>query len=176
MKIVWLSGFAGAGKDTVASILVKKYDYHRVAFADHLKDFTAELYGFDRALCDKEEGKKTVVHDGKTVRDLLIKESADAKTKNVHIFAEQALITMLETKKELIVISDWRYPHEYEYITGVLPLAQHTTIRITRPNLPSLQIPSEHALDSWLFDCEIVNTNLHTLEKDVLKYLNKRPI
>lgn len=174
MKIIWLSGFAGAGKDTVASILVKKYDYHRVAFADHLKDFTAELYGFDRALCDTNEGKKTVVLNGNTVRDLLIKESAEAKTKNIHIFAEKALMTMLETKKELIVISDWRYPHEYEYITGLLPSAQHTTIRITRPNLPSLQIPSEHALDNWTFDHELVNTKLRDLEKDIVTYLKNQ--
>jgi hypothetical protein len=175
MKIVWLSGFAGAGKDTVASILVKKYDYYRVAFADHLKDFTSELYGFDRTLCDTDEGKKTVVHDGKTVRDLLIKESADAKTKNIHVFAEQALLTMLESKKDLIVISDWRYPHEYEYITGLLgAAATHKTIRITRPNLPSLQIPSEHALDSWKFDHELINTKLRELEKDIVTYLKNQ--
>ena len=175
MKIVWLSGFAGAGKDTVASILVKKYDYHRVAFADHLKDFTSELYGFNRALCDTDEGKKTVVVEGNTVRDLLIKESAEAKTKNIHVFAEQALITMLETKKELIVISDWRYPNEYEYITELLgDAATHTTIRITRPNLPSLPIPSEHALDNWTFDHELVNTKLRDLEKDIVTYLKNQ--
>jgi len=174
MKIVWLSGFAGSGKDTVASILVKKYDYHRVAFADHLKDYVAIKYGIDRNLCDTVEGKQRKFMDGQTLRDLLIKESAEAKVQDLNIFAEQAFRTMLESKKDLIVISDWRYPHEYEYITGLIPSAQHTTIRITRPGLPSLQIPSEHALDSWKFDHEINNTKLRELEKDIVTYLKNQ--
>lgn len=173
MKIVWLSGFAGSGKDTVASILVKKHDYYRVAFADHLKDFVAIKYGIERSVCDTVEGKQRTFLDGTSLRDLLIKESAEAKAQNINVFAEQALTTMLESKNDLIVISDWRYPHEYEYITGMLG-ANHVTIRITRPGLPSLPTPSEHALDSWKFDYEITNTELRKLEKDVVTYLKNQ--
>ena len=56
-QIIWISGYAGAGKDTMASILCKKYDFQRVAFADSLKDIVAAKYGFDRALCDSPVGK-----------------------------------------------------------------------------------------------------------------------
>ncbi|NDH66792.1 MAG: hypothetical protein EBY22_02575 [Gammaproteobacteria bacterium] len=57
MIVIWLSGHAGAGKDTVAAILCKKYDLQRVAFADSLKDFVAVKYGIERGLFDTPEGK-----------------------------------------------------------------------------------------------------------------------
>lgn len=172
MKLIWLSGFAGSGKDTLASILVKKHDYYRVAFADYLKDYVSDLYGFERSLCDTVEGKKTIICNDKTVRDLLIEESAEAKKLNEDVFAEQVIENIFRMKQEKVVISDWRYPHEYHYIKGMLEDAEHITIRITRPGLPSLPIPSEHALDTWNFDHTVTNSDLRVLEKDVLTYIS----
>ena len=43
-EIIGLIGYAQSGKDTVASILVEKYGYRRIAFADKIKDF---LYGIN---------------------------------------------------------------------------------------------------------------------------------
>ena len=43
-NLIGLTGYAQSGKDTVASILVKKYGYTRVAFADKIRDF---LYGIN---------------------------------------------------------------------------------------------------------------------------------
>jgi dephospho-CoA kinase len=42
--IIGLSGYAQSGKDTVAKVLVEKYGYRRVAFADPIRDL---LYGMD---------------------------------------------------------------------------------------------------------------------------------
>jgi hypothetical protein len=174
MNIVWLSGLAGSGKDTVASILTKKYDYYRVAFADVLKDMVAAAYDIDRKLCDTVEGKQTLLPNGKTVREVLIYESAEAKKGNSNVFAEQALIKILESNQNHIVISDWRYPEEYEFIKINLgPDVTHNTIRIVRPGLPSLLDPSEHALDSWSFDTTITNTQLKFLERDIVAYLSQ---
>jgi hypothetical protein len=47
MKIIGISGKAGAGKDTVAEILVE-HGYLAVAFADEMKRICAELFGFSR--------------------------------------------------------------------------------------------------------------------------------
>jgi hypothetical protein len=54
-KLIGLCGVAGSGKTTVANILVEKYGFQRVAFADPLKDmlkavgFTHEqLYGSEK--------------------------------------------------------------------------------------------------------------------------------
>lgn len=41
--IIGLTGYAQSGKDTVASILVEKYGYTRVAFADAIREFLYEI-------------------------------------------------------------------------------------------------------------------------------------
>jgi hypothetical protein len=43
-NIIGLTGYAQSGKDTFASILVEKYGYSRIAFADKIRDF---LYGIN---------------------------------------------------------------------------------------------------------------------------------
>jgi hypothetical protein len=172
MMVIWLSGYAGAGKDTMASILWKKYDLQRVAFADSLKDFVAVKYGLERSLCDTPEGKNSLdVRTGKTVRELLIADSAEAKKENINIFASYVLDKINTSKQRGFVISDWRYPHEYEYIKSNMPEAEHICIRITRPGLQSLADPSEHALDNWMFHKEIINNSLKLLEKDIVNFL-----
>lgn len=165
MKIVWLSGYAGAGKDTIAAILCKKHDYYRVAFADILKDMVSLKYVFPRELCDT--GKDTSIRGGQTVRELLIADSARAKTENINVFAEHALHKIIASGKQRIVISDWRFPHEFTYIKENLPEANHVTIRITRPGLQSLLDPSEHALDDWVFMKTIENTDMAMLEYEL---------
>jgi hypothetical protein len=42
-KIIGLTGYAQSGKDTVASILVERYGYRRVAFADTIRNFIYEV-------------------------------------------------------------------------------------------------------------------------------------
>lgn len=43
-NLIGLTGYAQSGKDTFASILVEKYGYSRIAFADKIRDF---LYGIN---------------------------------------------------------------------------------------------------------------------------------
>lgn len=43
MTIIGISGFAGAGKDTVGQILVEHHGFTRVAFADKLKTLAAKM-------------------------------------------------------------------------------------------------------------------------------------
>ena len=38
-NVIGLTGYAQSGKDTLASILVEKYGYSRVAFGDKIRDF-----------------------------------------------------------------------------------------------------------------------------------------
>jgi len=51
--IVALFGSPGAGKDTVAKILIEEHGYRRVAFADKVRDLTYELnpHIFSRDVC-----------------------------------------------------------------------------------------------------------------------------
>ncbi len=40
--IIGLTGYAQSGKDTVANILVERYGFTRVAFADKIREFLYE--------------------------------------------------------------------------------------------------------------------------------------
>lgn len=47
--IVGICGFAGSGKDTVASFFMQK-GFEKMSMADPLKDVTAAIFGLDRAM------------------------------------------------------------------------------------------------------------------------------
>jgi hypothetical protein len=59
--ILCLSAWKGSGKDTVAKILVEKYGFTRLAFADVLKDMVAEQYGIDRESLDDPSRKESPI-------------------------------------------------------------------------------------------------------------------
>jgi len=67
MIVIGLSGFAGAGKSTVAEYLVRQYDFTRLSFAKALKDVTAATFGWDRARLE-----------GATLQDRLWREQPDS--------------------------------------------------------------------------------------------------
>lgn len=45
-KIICISGFEGSGKDTVASVLEKHYQFKRLSFADNLKKALCVIFGW----------------------------------------------------------------------------------------------------------------------------------
>lgn len=56
-RVILLTGYAGAGKDTVGAILRGGYDFCSTAIAHALKDRTAEKYGIPREYFDDREKK-----------------------------------------------------------------------------------------------------------------------
>jgi len=55
-KVIGIAGFIGCGKNTVADILVKDYDFTRISYADRLKDTVSTMFGWSR---DMIEGNTT---------------------------------------------------------------------------------------------------------------------
>lgn len=60
MEIIGLSGFARAGKDETAKILVEQYGFKQVAFADKLRDMIYALNPFVVGVVDTQIGSFTV--------------------------------------------------------------------------------------------------------------------
>ena len=58
LKIVLLSGWIGAGKDTVADLLVKHHGFQKFSFAKDLKDETAKEFGIPREWFDDQTMKR----------------------------------------------------------------------------------------------------------------------
>lgn len=50
--IIAITGLIGSGKDTIASHLVKNYEYERYSWAAPLKDITATLFSWDRDMLE----------------------------------------------------------------------------------------------------------------------------
>lgn len=50
--IIGLVGFIGSGKGTIADILTSKYGYIKESYANSVKDATAAIFGWDRALLE----------------------------------------------------------------------------------------------------------------------------
>lgn len=70
MRVYAISGYKRSGKDTSADILVKDYNYMRVAFADVLKDMVAKEYGIPREHCDDPKFKEApIMHLPVTPKD-----------------------------------------------------------------------------------------------------------
>jgi hypothetical protein len=161
MHIVMLSGYAGSGKDTAGKILIAR-GFKRYAFADAVKVYSANLHGYPLSLTHTQEGKCQKVGD-KTVRQLLIEDSANAKEEHGDpaYWAKKTAASILSDKTEYVVITDWRYRAELDHFRSAFPDAILQTIRLERDSIQILADPSEHDLDGQQMDITIDNSNTH---------------
>lgn len=125
--IIGLSGYAQSGKDTVANILVDKFGYKRIAFADRLRELVFEI---DSPI-PMENGDKTSVvglqniveelgwEDAKKVpyvRTLLQNTGvAVRKVFGDQFWVYEALSEVAPQDK--VVVSDVRFKNEADFIT-----------------------------------------------------------
>jgi dephospho-CoA kinase len=168
MKIIFLSGYAGSGKDEAAAIF-QTQGFKRYAFADEVKLYSSNAHGFDYSLTQTQPGKSTVVkststHATKSVRQFLIDDSAQKKAENsdpafwARLLAQQ----IIKDNTTDIVISDWRYTAEIDHFKVTFPEAKIVTVVIQRQCVKPINDPSEHELDFYVFDHGITNNG--TLE------------
>ena len=126
--IIGTIGFIGSGKGTVADILVEKKGFTKLAFADAVKDATAAIFGWPRALLegDTDESRKFREEmdpwwsekTGKyiTPRYMLQLMGTEAGR---DVFHPDIWIHSLERKMEMypnVVIADVRFPNEIAFI------------------------------------------------------------
>jgi hypothetical protein len=123
-NIIGLTGYAQSGKDTLASILVEKYGYSRIAFADKIRDFLyginpmvgcsptgylqdlVNLVGWDKA--KQEPQVRRLLQDlGISARDLIAED----------IWVTAALSNV--GKDQRVVITDVRFENEASMIKSM---------------------------------------------------------
>jgi len=166
--IILISGYAGSGKDMAADYLVKHKNFVKLSFAEELKLIVAKKYNIDHALTLSQIGKKTLdAGSGLTIRQLLIKEALMLRSENPDIFAHQ-LLQKVKLYTNNIVISDFRYINEFEYLSKFLPVLK--TLRIDRFSSSSVDSNSETELDNFKFDYKISNrTSISNLYDEIEK-------
>lgn len=148
-----LIGKAGAGKDTVAQVLIERFrlGYQRVALADPLKDIASILWGPD-ARTDRTKLQQL----GVKVREIEESTWVDLLLRHIDRLQRESL------RKQRFVVTDCRFPNEYRALreAGFLMIGVHAPrqLRIDRlrrngklQDEAQLDHPSETALDGSEF-------------------------
>lgn len=177
MSLIGVSGYAGAGKDTFANVLVQKYGFERIAFADLLKQVVYTLnpivdpivgfrvhdfvddYGWDYAKQNVPEIRRLLQRMGTEAgRDILGQD----------IWVDAVFNNMGSGD---YCISDMRFPNEAQRVVD----NNGVTVRIIRDGIiPANNHPGEVALDNWDFDYIVYNNHgIDNLEEMADKILNK---
>jgi dephospho-CoA kinase len=163
--IIGLTGYARSGKDTVASILVEKYKFERVAFADPIRSMLMDIdplidsgvrvsdivnqYGWEIAKA-KPEVRRLLQTLGVSARDNL--DNA--------VWVTAALRQMVDEQD--YVITDVRFINEATMLQSI-----HGQIwRVERPGVVAVNSHvSESEMDNYIVDCIIDNSGaLESLE------------
>lgn len=168
IKVIMANGLIASGKDTLADTLVKYKGYEKFSLATVLKEFTSKKYGFNEQLCYTQKGKNIVIPWAyRSVRQLLIIESEKAKENDAYFFANACIKSILSSGCKKIVISDFRFPEEYHRFKEVF--ADVRTVKVVRPGNVVQDFASEHQLDDFVFDLEIMNdSTLENFEEKII--------
>jgi hypothetical protein len=174
---IWMfCGYAGSGKTAAANLLRSLLDPHStytIAFADAVKDDVATLYNLPRPMFDTQEGKASIVKtpdSERTARELLIEYSLKMKLAQGYDVWAKKVAHNIHNKVETccrikhVIIHDWRFIAEIDTIICEFPQPKFIlhTIRIERPSVKSMHIPSEHEIDTYT--TEITLTNEGTID------------
>lgn len=171
--IIGLSGYANAGKDSVAQILVEKFGYKRMAFADAIRDI---LYTLD-PLTNNGLHVKSVVDDyGWDIakQDIEIRRLLQVLGTEVgrNVFGDDVWVDVLISKLEpmdKVVITDVRFQNEAREIHNLAGVLW----RINRDGVSAVnEHISETQMDQYLFD-EIVDNDgsLEDLENTIINLI-----
>lgn len=179
--LIGIHGKAGAGKDTLASILCAKSDprcevFH---FAWPLKRVVSAIYELDMYhLEDREAKEKTLERLGKSPRQIM--QYVGTEVMREHL-GETVFLNAMSHRiakhpdARVIIIPDTRFPNELEYIRDNGGI----TVKVTRPDaLRQGTVHSSHATEREIPDEEFdyIFTNdgdLSELEKKVMKFANE---
>jgi hypothetical protein len=171
-----LSGWSGAGKDTVGKCMQHTYGAPHYAFADELKETVAKELDIPLHWTQTTPGKATRMPNGKTVRQILIQRGQEIRAeKNDPMYFAKGVARKILSKYEsdpetyrVFCITDWRLPEEFSAIEQALVPCGFKVFKVrvkrvhpdgslishTSPVNDSL---TETQLDRWVFDAYINN-------------------
>ncbi len=142
------------GSDTVFTIK----PVTRIGFADALQKEVNKMLDISESdIIDYRSFKETIIKDNKTYRDLLIEHAAFRRNQNIDYWVENTIDW--ENISDNIMITDWRYPNELEYLQRIQRVPNIITIRLFRSSIPIPpdNIISEHQLDNIMTNFVLVS-------------------
>lgn len=160
-QILLVSGYRGTGKDTFFKIISGQEDNFKWSIPDELNCIiesykTIKRFAFADKLKQKlgitDEMKNKILLGNKTGRDILIEFAKEKRNEDPLYFCKLLIDDLLQLENTLVIITDHRYPNEYEYILTKFDNVK--TIRLYRKSVPvpDESIESERSLDNFNFD------------------------
>ncbi len=166
MKLIGLTGKAGAGKDTLASLILEHTTGTTRAFADPMRRAAKEIFGLtDDQMTDRMLKEQVIPYWGKSPRRLLqllgtesVRDvfGGDTWVKNADLRLEALLRAEAQEQLpvEVCIWPDCRYPEEAQWIRdngGIV-------IEIVRPGIAAVEAHrSEQALPAELVNNRVIN-------------------
>ena len=161
MKFIFLSGFSGSGKDTVADLIVDNFNYVKYTFAYPIKESVSTALGIPTAWCSDQEKKATyMTPKGLTLREHIIQVAERERARDPQVWAKKVVQQIkYSINKDKIVFSDWRNLHELFCIQKAFPDAEIVCIRIKRQGQHISPVPdmTEYSLLGFPFQYTIEN-------------------
>lgn len=157
--IIGLCGAAGAGKNTVADILVEDYGFQAISFAEPIYRAVSEITGLPvEHLQDRRYKEKPIGWLGSSPRELLQTLGTDWGRKMIHanLWIVVALNKIGEIKEEGgdVVVTDVRFDNEATALT----LAGADIWQVNRPGIVDVaEHESENGISPELIDVVIKN-------------------
>jgi hypothetical protein len=149
-------GLADAIKEEVHADLRRQYPHLSHLLTEENKDLP--LFPYERGLC--------------SLRDLYIARGVEKKRDDIDYWCRcvRNSVSFVPHCNVVLTITDWRFPHEYDYFlspesgSSTLPI---TTVRVFREAVPvpGTDIESERSLDSFTADYLAVPREEHVREK-----------
>lgn len=156
MVIILISGYATSGKDTFGTMLAKYLPHSKIFhFADPIKECAKIYFNWDGN--KDERGRKLLQQLGQAGReydnDIWVKKLLDRIEKD-------------DENIEFIIIPDWRFKNEFEFMSKQFGNKNVVTVRIKR-QVPVISDISEKDLDDFTHYDFIIdnNSSLDDLEK-----------
>jgi hypothetical protein len=170
--IIGLTGYAQSGKDTVAKILVERYGYIRVAFADRIKDLLFEMnpiVGYTdapvylRDVVERDGWEKAKSYG--EIRRYLQNLGVGAR----NIFGEQFWIDQAVRQLDPdnnYVITDVRFTNEADMLRQMGEWVENTEVQIWRIKRPGIEAVNEHVSENEMdgYKVDQIFSNSGTLE------------
>lgn len=161
MKIIGFSGQAGAGKDTIARIVLEHITGSTMAFADPLRNAAAAMFGLTHEqMTDRVLKEKVIERWGKSPRQMLQLLGTEAgrdlfgndlwckraAVSVAHIVAQDSLESFA---REVLLFTDVRFADEAEWIKSM----GGVVVDISRPALAAVGISGHRSAQPLPADC-----------------------
>lgn len=156
MKVILISGPFGGGKDTLGKFLAQQpwpsgsQRVLHINFADWVKDAAKRYYAWD--------GNKTT-QAGRHFLQYFATDTVRHHDADYWGDVVARLCAAIQSDFDVFIITDFRFPNEYDCIAKYVPLQNITTIHIDRdmPNNDCRAHESENSLEHFIFDYYVDN-------------------